>query len=183
MSRDWIGIADDLNESGVVGTPYAQTTTTVFPIPGASASPSGMGSVKKALIAAALLAAAAITPPGKAVLAAIEGKFRPRPAPVERQPVEYHDDEGDEPQEQTARPAPAAAPAAVPKKAAEPAMAVAPTKKAVEPAPKKPAPKPQPAPSQSLPAAPEDAGKADAPAPTAEPEIDLTKFRNLTGRT
>lgn len=168
MSRDWIGIAEDLTEHGVIGSPYAQPST---PTPtnvgtGGYPAPPKNGRAKTFLIVAGVVAAGAMTPPGKALVTSIENKFLSAQSSAAN----------------VGKPAIAnTAPGAHVSQHSNAASAV-PQQLASEPAPKKKQVKQKQATSSDRPDSPASERAVDTSPPAAESDVDLTKYRNLTGR-
>lgn len=174
MSRDWIGIAEDLTEHGVIGSPYAQPST---PTPtnvgtGGYPAPPKNGRAKTFLIVAGIAVAGALTPPGKAIVTSLENKFLSAasnpPAQSSAANVGKPAIANTAPNENISQPnLPASA---------------APQKLASEPAPKKKQGKQKQAASSDRPASSASERATDTSPPAAESDVDLTKYRNLTGR-
>lgn len=174
MSRDWIGIAEDLTEHGVIGSPYAQPSTLTPSNVGTGGypAPPKNGRVKTFLIVAGVVAVGAMTPPGKTIVTSIENKFL---SPASNPPAQSSS-------ANVGKPAIAnTAPDANISQPNLPASA-APQQLANEPAPKKKQVKQKRAASSDRPASPASESATDTSPPATETEVDLTKYRNLTGR-
>ena len=174
MSNDWIGIAEDLTEHGVIGSPYAQPSTQTPAHVGTDGypAPPTNGRAKTFLIVAGVIAAGALTPPGKAIVTSIENRFLSTPSTIPAQPYSAN----------TSKTAIANTPADEKVSQSNLAASSAPKQLAGDPAPKKKQVKQKQAASGDRPVSPASERATDTSPPAAESEIDLTKYRNLTGR-
>lgn len=174
MSRDWIGIAEDLTEHGVIGSPYARPSTPIasnvrtdrYPAPPRN------GRIKTFLIVAGVVMVGAMMPPGQAIITSLENKF----LSVESNPPA---------QSSVASVGkPAIANTAPDENISQPNLpaSAAPQQLASEPAPMKKQVKQKQATSSYRPVAPISEHATDTSPPAAESDVDLTKYRNLTGR-
>lgn len=174
MSRDWIGIAEDLTEHGVIGSPYAQPST---PTPsnvgtGGYPAPPKNGRVKTFLIVAGVIAAGALTPPGKTIVTSLENKFLSAASNPPAQSSAAN----------VGKPAIANTAPNAQISQHNHAASAAPQQLAGEPAPKKKLLKQKQAANSDRTVSPASEHATDTSPPAAESEVDLTKYRNLTGR-
>jgi len=174
MNHCWIGIAEDLTEHGVIGSPYAQPST---PSP-ANASTSGYpvppknGRAKTFLIVAGIVAAGALTSPGRATIDFIKNRFLSTPSTPLAQPSSVNISKL------------AIGKTSVDEKISHPNLAASAAHQQLEgdPAPKKKLVKQKQAASSDRPASPVRERVTDTSPPAAESEVDLKKYRNLAGR-
>lgn len=167
MSRNWIGIAENLTENGVIGSPYEQPSMSTTPNSGTAGypDPPKNGRAITFLIVAGIVAAGTLTPPGKAIVTSIENRFLSTPT----QPAQHSS---------------AIANTTADEKNSQPTLAASPAPQHLvgEPVPKKKQVKQNEAASSNLPDSPASQRATKTQPPAAESDIDLTKYRNLTGR-
>lgn len=178
MSRDWIGIAEDLTERGVIGCPYAQPSTPTPSNVGIAGypSPPKNGRTKTFLIVAGIVAAGVLTPPGEAIVTSLKSKFLSSPSASEAQSSSAKASKpainNTSPTAQSIRPNQAAS--------------AAPQQLADEPEPKKKQVQQKQATISNDSSSPTETTTSeratDTHTPAAESDVDLTKYRNLTGR-
>lgn len=178
MSIKWIGIADDLTEHGVVGQPYAEASTPAdnvtrsgYPVPPKN------GQAKTLLMIAGIATVFMLTPPGSVILNSIGITLSPStPAPAQQPAAAFDTGSGN-----------ATSARAIDNPQHKQASTIANQQAATESSPKKKQEKQTQkrtatnravAPVESV----SEARSSDEPAPAAESEIDLSKYRNLTGR-
>ena len=174
MSRDWVGIAEDLTEHGVIGSPYAHPST---PTPcnvgtGGYPAPPRNGRVKTFLIVAGVVAVGTMTSPGKAIVTSLENKILSAASNPRAQSSAANVGK------------PAIANTAPDENISQPNLpaSATPQQLASKPAPKKKQVKQKQATSSDKPASPASEHVIDTSPPAAESDVDLTKYRNLTGR-
>ncbi|MQY51304.1 hypothetical protein [Rhodocyclus gracilis] len=174
MSREWIGIAQDLTEHGVIGRPYAQPSTLkpahVSPV-GYPAPPKS-GRTKTFLILAGVVAAGALTSPGKAIVSSVEKIFLSSPSTTPAQPSS----------ENISKPAISNTPAVEKDPQSNLAESAAPQHLADEPVLKKKLVKKEHSTSSNRPAPPASESFTDISPPAAESDVDINKYRSLKGR-
>lgn len=173
MSIKWIGIADDLTEHGVVGQPYAEPS---IPTAGYPAPPKN-GQFKTLLMIAGIVTVFMLTPLGSVILHSIGNALSPsKLAPAQQPAAAFDAGSGNA---KSAR----GIDDTQHKKASTIANQQAvteslPKKKQEKQTQKRTATNSAVAPAESA----SEARSSDAPAPAAESEIDISKYRNLSGR-
>lgn len=174
MSDDWIGIAEDLTEHGVIGSRYMQPRVPTPNNVGTAGypAPPKNGRAKTFLILAGIAAAGALTPPGKAIITTLENKFLSTQSAIPAQPASVN----------VGKPAITNPPLAEQIPQPNQAASTASQQLANEPAPKKESVKQKQTGSSDRPASPASQHATDTSPPAVESDVDLTKYRNLTGR-
>lgn len=179
MSIKWIGIADDLTEHGVVGQPYAEPNT---PAPANLTSagypaPPKNGQSKTLFMIAGIVTVFMLTPPGSAILRSIGNGLSPtKPAPTPQPAAAFDTRSGNTKHARSIDDA-----------QHKQASMIANQQTANESSPKrKPVKQSQKHPETNSAITPTDAASvarsSDAPVPASESEIDISKYRNLSGR-
>lgn len=175
MSNVWIGIADDLTEHEVVGRPYMEPNTPEpINVPRAEyPAPPKNGQSKTLLMIAGILTVFMLTPPGSAILNSIRSALAPSKLVLAPQPAAAFDTESGNIKSAYS----------IADTQHKQASTSANQQAANESLPKKKQEKQKRASTNSASPPTDDASKLrlfDVPA--SESEIELSKYRNLSGR-
>ena len=135
-------------------------------------APPKNGRAKTFLIVAGIIATGALTPPGTAIVTSLGNKFLSALSTAPMQPSSAN----------VSKPAITSPPPDAQTSQPNLAASIAPQQLAGEPAPKKKQVKQKQAARSDRPASPASERATDTPPFAAETEVDLTKYRNLTGR-